>query len=279
MLQSSIYVPFVLGATPTSNTIADLLDASLNALSIYPNGSYMAKISEFTQSTNTNSSFLPLNQTLLMQLGNIDNTSFIFEAGREQFLYFRIPEEVFTLQRNALILSGIGIHFGRKTNSLNVVPIGNHQQQPSGVSIIPTNLPDRSRLLRLQIATTSAMCSQTGIPDSCTSVEYSAYLIFDKTQLSASAVTNRANVACGDICSSSSSYSACSASCGSQCDGNQVAGADTPVSRRYNLGRQYEQFKFMYETYSIRDRIKVWNGIGLYSIVDVLELMANELRT
>ncbi|UJR16957.1 hypothetical protein I4U23_003855 [Adineta vaga] len=266
----AVVVAIVLGLIPVylrksnkSGSITDSLDTSLNSLSIYPTGSYKANMAEFTQSTETNRSFLPLNQSLLTQIAAIDNSSFVFEAGREQFLYFRVSQDVFVQQRSTFSLSGIGIHFGRKNDSLNVVPINNQQQSSAGVTIIPTNLPDRSTLVRIRIATMPTMCSQTGIDDSCTNVEYSAYLIFGKTQLSSSSIINQANVACGDICSSSDSYLACSAFCGAQCDGNQVAGADTPVSRRYNLGRKYSQFKFQYETYSIRDRIKVWNDIEL----------------
>ncbi|CAF1549586.1 unnamed protein product [Adineta ricciae] len=248
---------------PTTNSVAELIDASLNTLSVYPDGSYSAKMSEFTQLTEENYSFLPLNRTLLNELSKIDNSSFVFEAGRQQFLYFRIPDELVVQQRSAHSLSGIGIHFGQQTDSLNIVPILDEQQSSPGVSIIPTNLPDRSRLLRIEITTMPTMCSQPGIADSCTSVDYNAYLIFDKTQLSTWSVTYQASVACGDICSTLSSYSACAVSCGSQCDGDQVAGADTPVTRRYNLGRRNVQFKFQYETYSVRDRIKVWNDINL----------------
>ncbi|CAM4919857.1 unnamed protein product [Rotaria socialis] len=238
--------------TPASNTVANLLQESLNAISLYPEGTYKAKISEFTQSTDTNFSFLLLNQTILNQIGTIDNTSFIFEAGREQFLYFRIPEAA-ALQRSTSSLTGIGIPMEKNT-----------QVQPSfGINIIPTNLPGRSKLLRVQISTDSTMCSQHGISDSCTDIEYSAYLVSDNTQLSASPITNRANVACGDICSSSSSYSACSTSCGSQCDGNQVAGADTPVSRRYNLVRKNAEFELLYNTIQVKDRMKVFNGAKL----------------
>ncbi|CAF3402361.1 unnamed protein product [Rotaria socialis] len=248
--------------TPASNTVANLLQESLNAISLYPEGTYKSKISEFTQSTDTNFSFLLLNQTILNQIGTIDNTSFIFETGREQFLYFRIPEAA-ALQRSTSSLTGIGIYFGQKTDNLNIVPISTQVQPSFGINITPTNLPDRSKLLRVKISTDSTMCSQQGISDSCTDIEYSAYLVSDNTQLSASPITNRANVACGDICSSSSSYSACSASCGSQCDGNQVAGADAPVSRRYNLVRKNAEFEFLYNTIQVKDRMKVCNGAKL----------------
>ena len=233
--------------------MADSLHDSLNTLSVYPNGSYTANISEFTK---VNYSFLPLNQTLLNQLIRIDKTSFIFEAGREQFLYFRISAFIINL-------SGMGIHFGDTTDKLNIIPVGAQQQNPPGVGIIPTNLPDGSSLVRIRIVPAVTMCSQAQISDSCIDIKYRAYLVLGKNQLSATPVINRANAACGDVCSSLNAYSACSASCGSQCDGNQVSGADTPVSRRYNLNRKFAEFQFNYQTYYIRDQIRIWNGLKL----------------
>ncbi|CAF1560529.1 unnamed protein product, partial [Rotaria sordida] len=74
-------------------------------------------------------------------------------------------------------------------------------------------------------------------------------------------ISYQINVACGDVCSlSSANGSSCSASCGATCDGQQVAGADTPISRRYNMGARTTSFQFTYQTYSKEDRVKVWNG-------------------
>ncbi|CAF4029060.1 unnamed protein product [Rotaria sordida] len=60
------------------------------------------------------------------------------------------------------------------------------------------------------------------------------------------------NAACGDVCSLSSSL--CSASC-TTCDEQQVAGADTPVSRRYDMGATSGVFRFDYNTYTVQDDI------------------------
>jgi hypothetical protein len=109
------------------------------------------------------------------------------------------------------------------------------------------------------------MCLQ--IPDSCVGLYYNAYLLFTNNQLSGP-ISNKVNVACGDICSLSNiSNSACSVSCGAQCNGQQVAGADTPVTRRYNLGMKGVDFEFIYQTFTVKDRILVWNG-GITPLFD-----------
>ena len=255
----SFFLTFYLATTTTRITtsglnVLDLLSASLQNVSSYPNGSYTAPISSFNQtSTNSinNTALLPLNQSVLNNINNIDNSSFIFEAGRQQNLYFRVASSV----ANQILPSGssfrVAIQFGSNVANLVIV-------SSSGVTLLPNALPDGSRIFVLVITTPSSICSQ--IADSCSGLTYNTYLLLNSSELSAP-ISYQINVACGDVCSlSGGNASSCSASCGSTCDGQQVAGADTPVSRRYNMGAGTRSFQFIYQTYTQQDRVKVWNG-------------------
>jgi len=68
----------------------DLVVSALNDVSIYPNVSYSELLSSFTQVSNT---FIlqTINESILEEVGSIDNTSSIFEVGRTQYLYFQLP--------------------------------------------------------------------------------------------------------------------------------------------------------------------------------------------
>jgi hypothetical protein len=208
---------------------------------------------------------------MLGSVTRIDNSSLIFEAGRQQNLYFRLPGEIVnqvpSSRRRRQIsntLTGLAIQFIGDQNNDNIVivPINGSS---SGITLLPTPLSDNSRVISFQMATPSTMCSQ--IADSCIGLNYYAYLLFSNGQLS-HPVSNQVNVACGDVCTlSNTSSSACSASCGAQCDGQEVAGSDTPVTRRYDLGIEGVTFQFIYQTYTIKDRILVWNG-GITPLFD-----------
>jgi hypothetical protein len=192
---------------------------------------------------------------MLLELVRIDNSSFIFEAGRQQSLYFRVSSSIANQILSSSSSFGVAIQFGSNDNPLVVVPFTTLN---AGITLLSNALPDLSRVFDLVITIPSSMCSQ--IADSCTGLNYNMYLVLNSTALSAP-VSYQINVACGDVCSlSSGNVSSCSASCGATCDGQQVAGADTPVSRRYNMGAGTTSFQFIYQTYSIQDRVKVWNG-------------------
>ncbi|CAF1647306.1 unnamed protein product [Didymodactylos carnosus] len=89
--------------------------------------------------------------------------------------------------------------------------------------------------------------------DACLLINYYAYSVVNNNQI-ALPILIEANAACGDACSSIST--SCSPSC-TTCNGQQVAGADTPVSRRYDMGASSGTFKFDYNTFTIKDRIMV----------------------
>ena len=235
-----------------------LLSTSLQNVSSYPNGAYIAAISSFNQilnNTSNNTSLLPLDQSTLVTAISIDNSSFIFEAGRQQNLYFRVSNSFANQITSSNSSLGVAIQFWSNTSPLVVVPFS---ALNSGITLLPNALSDGSRVFVLVITIPSSICSQ--IADSCTGLNYNTYLLLNNSALSAP-VSYQISVACGDVCSlSSSNVSSCSASCGATCDGQQVAGADTPVSRRYRLAAGTTSFQFTYQTYTAKDRVKVWNG-------------------
>ncbi|OWA50811.1 hypothetical protein BV898_15317 [Hypsibius exemplaris] len=98
----------------------------------------------------------------------------------------------------------------------------------------------------------------------CTVINWRPYSVsVDRKSATAADVQSSLPVACGSQCDTDSS-SLCAQSCAA-CDGQTVAGADTPVSRRYNLGTTKGTMKFSYQTYSIPDRVTVvYEGKALY---------------
>lgn len=236
---------------------------SLNDLSVYPTGSYSVRTSLLRQAP-ASLVLLPLDRSTLERVARIDNSSFSFEAGRQQYVYFRLPTGSTTRiasSNDDNSVNGIAIRFGKhNTNDMAaVVPLfvdGTHSQLSPGVAFIHT-MDDGSRIARIELKSPSSMCSLNNNPPSsaCVTLNYDARLVTMSNQIS-SAISNDGQVACGDVCSLSSTL--CSASC-TTCDGQQVAGADTPVSRRYDMGFEAASFKFVYNTYIIKDRIKVWN--------------------
>ena len=243
--------------TTTQSPQSHFSASSLNNVSLYPSGSYSAYLSAFTQASSA-LALTPLDQTILNQVGFIDHSSSIFEAGRLQYLYFHVPAG----SRSSTI-TGIGLYFGTAGNNdaLVVIPIrstsSSSSQQIPGVTI-PVTMPDSSIILRIEMTVASSLCSSIGTSpvNICAATAYEARAVVNSNQIT-SIISIGVNVACGDICSLPSSL--CSTTCAT-CTGQQVAGADTPVSRRYNMGATSATFQFEYETYSIMDRITVWNG-------------------
>jgi hypothetical protein len=159
------------------------------------------------------------------------------------------------------IITGIAIHFGAvgSDNFVIVIPlpnVGSNSAQIQGIATF--NLTDGSLIMRVSIPVPSLLCpSSSGTTTSaCLTLTYQAYSVVDYNQIT-SFLSVDANVACSDVCSLSSS--SCSLSC-TTCDGQQVAGADTPVSRRFTMSSTAGTFLFDYQTYTIKDRITVWNA-------------------
>ena len=265
MLSTSNSLP-----TVTPNVLADHIILSLNDISVFPLGSYAAVVSSFSEAPD-NFDLLPLDSILLQQIASIDNTSFIFENGRQQFLYFRLPSgsyqrtkrsantlDIRRRQDSSNSVTGLALRFDQTTssNSVTIVPL-----QTSDIIHVHT-MPDGSQVIRLQLISPSLMCTLNSAPSptACVPMNIIARLVVNNNQLS-SPTLNGVNVACGNICELPPSP--CSASCSAKCDGQQVSGADTPVTRRYDMGTNSAEFRFKYETYFITDRIKVWNDATL----------------
>lgn len=229
---------------------------ALNNASLFPNGSYSAYISSFSQAS-SGFSLTPLDQATLTQAGVSDSSSTTFEAGRLQYLYFRVPAS-----SSGSVVSGVALHFGSagSNDAAVIVPIptssGSSQRIP-GVALLQTT-SDGSIIVRVQMTVASSLCtsSSTNVRTGCFSATYQARVVVNQNQITSS-ISTTFYVGCGNLCSMVSSV--CASSC-TTCDGQQVAGADTPVSRRYDMGSSSATFTFDYETYSIKDRITAWNG-------------------
>ncbi|CAF0951675.1 unnamed protein product [Didymodactylos carnosus] len=265
-------------ATTTLSLFDSFSAAPFANISIYPNGSYQRSLSSFTE-TSSVSPLIPFNESILNQFGGTDNSSSIFEAGRAQYLYFHVPAELLPKKRpisNSVVklrtlratlnsYTGVALHFGTAGSNdlLFVVPLpdanGPNQTSPGVTTLLI--LTDGSRVIRIAIVTPSNICQLPSVKpiDACLYITYQARLVINTNQITSS-VSVTTNLACGDVCSLQ--MSPCSTTC-TQCDGQQVAGADTPVSRRYSMGSNSATFAFDYQTYTIKDRITVWNGATL----------------
>ena len=256
---------------------------TLNDVSIYPNGSYAAGLSSFSSASDT-LALLPVDATTLSQIGTIDNSSNIIEAGRAQYLYFHLPSTTSetssrlitnsAVKRDAdsststgllagsSVVTGIAIHFVDQgsNDTVIIIPISvNSSTSASPLSgIFFYTLADGSILIRIEISVPTALCPfSNGQPiDACLSINYLAYTIVNNNQITSPLSVN-IQMACGDVCSLPAGL--CSASC-TTCNGEQVEGFDTPITRRYDMGSSVGSFQFYYETYVIQDRITVWNA-------------------
>lgn len=256
-------------STISPNPLADHIIASLNHISVFPSGSYAALVSSFGQASD-NFNLLPLNNTLLQQIASIDNSSFIFESGRQQ-LYFRLPpgsyqqshrfkniSHIISRQDNPNEITGLALRFDQTedSNSITILPL-----YGPDISYVYT-MPDGSHVIRLQLRSPTSMCSLNSDPSPtvCMPMNVIGRSVLNNNQLS-SPLSTGVNIACGYVCALSSSL--CSASCSTKCDGQQVSGSDTPVTRRYDMGSKSLEFRFDFQTYSIEDRITVWNDATL----------------
>ncbi|CAF3354985.1 unnamed protein product, partial [Rotaria sp. Silwood2] len=136
----------------TSAATVNTISSSMNSISIYPAGSYLTRVSSLSPAP-TSSAPLPLDQSTLQQIGRIDNSSFLLEAGRQSFLYFHLPGAS-ALQSRTLesysdiqlqnranptnFITGIAIRFQPSTNddSIIIIPIAyanNSNSQTPGV--------------------------------------------------------------------------------------------------------------------------------------------------
>ncbi|PAV75119.1 hypothetical protein WR25_17616 [Diploscapter pachys] len=108
-----------------------------------------------------------------------------------------------------------------------------------------------------------AMCSDSTV-GSCSIVDWTSYSISSGNIGSQASFNTELPVACGSQCNADAN-SACATSC-STCDGQEISGADTPVTRRYKMGTMAaKNITFSFETYEIKDRITVsYEGRNLF---------------
>jgi len=212
-----------------------------------------------------------LNASEVSYYVRLDDTSSVLEAGRLQYLYFRIPCAQ-TLQNLAMDVSqgeesnqgetktsitekvtGIGIYFGDLSDLLTLVVV---PLTSPAVTFIAT-LSDGSCLVSVPVKTPSGICSTSiGEANSCSATNVYAQSVTSLNNLAPISFIP-IDIACGNVCALGNS--ACSTGC-SQCNaGSTVAGADTPVSRRFDMGSTSATFTFNYETYTLKDQIRIWN--------------------
>ncbi|KAE9547840.1 hypothetical protein FO519_008948 [Halicephalobus sp. NKZ332] len=233
--------------------------------STFPDGSY--KIS--AQSLNAGlpeQAPLVVDISMLNELGlNVDNSSLIAETNRLSYFFVRLPPDNTNnarVKRQVTDDDGsIGIQFG-SSDTIIVIPLNLSTTANSGISLLGT-LPDNSQVYQLEVRMADEMCSNS-IAGSCSIVNWTPYSISSENTGSQSNFTNDLPVACGSQCNAAAN-SPCAISC-SACDGQQVAGADTPVTRRYNMNTTAaKNILFSYETYTIKDRITVsYEGKNLF---------------
>jgi hypothetical protein len=253
---------------PSIDLPAAITDSMQN-ISILPVGSYVVDTATFSLAPIAIACNVSTRSDVEKFIG-VDDSSTIMEAGRLFDVYVTVPPAITTttsssasaitsepqpkttlLRRNLMTESvvGIGIQFGSNSVSstaLSVIPLTGS----SGVKKLGT-LADGSAIYQLKVNVPSSICTPNGASEysTCTAVPYSVSSITSNNGIS-SRVTARTDVSCGDVCSQAS---ACSVGC-SKCDaGGIVAGADI------DMGFTSGQFDFQYETYSVPDRIKVWN--------------------
>uniref|UniRef100_A0AC34QSR9 Uncharacterized protein n=1 Tax=Panagrolaimus sp. JU765 TaxID=591449 RepID=A0AC34QSR9_9BILA len=244
------------------------LDDVISDNSTFPDGSYQISV-ESLKSGPAEHAPLFVNVSMLNDLGvTTDNSSFVAETNRLSYFFVRLPPESSNkvtnarIKRQATIINGsIGIRFGN-SEIINVIPLNLSTIVNSGVRFSGM-LPDNSQVYQLEVRMADAMCSNN-IVGSCSIVNWTPYSISNDNIGSQASFVNELPVACGSQCDADAN-SPCATSC-STCDGQQVAGADTPVTRRYRMNTTAAQYiQFSYQTYEVKDRIIVsYEGKNLF---------------
>ncbi len=222
----------------------------------FPNGSYVISLSSMDSNSLVQAPAIA-NSTVLTNVGLVvDPTNDVLVTGRKTFLYILVPPQQATAgkrKRRDSTLSpdpGVCVQFGSSDNC-HVVPFS---LQYSGLGFrVAGWLSDGSSIYQIPISAPSSMCPSL-VNSQCTSVTYQAYVISGNSRSVASS-SSSLSAACGSQCQSQ--QVTCSQTC-QNCDGKTVAGTDTPVSRRYHMGRTSGSFQFLYQTYSVPDRIRVF---------------------
>lgn len=228
----------------------------LSASAQFPNGSYAISVNNLQQGRHEMAP-LTFNIKNLSQMGIIvDNSSFVAEAGRLNYFYVLLPSRSRILSSDLpnIDIGSIGVRFG-STDQIRIVPLSLASVPLSGVRAVSRMIS--GDLYEIQVGIPQSLCSSND-QSICSAVQWSAYSIASDGKTGAGVDTPTIMpVACGSQCEQDSN-SLCATSTCQSCDGVQVAGADTPVTRRYNMGTTSGNVTFEFETYSVPDRIRVF---------------------
>lgn len=255
-----IAITLIVVLTRSKKRTSPSLDDSISQNAVFPNGSYLVSTSSL-QSGSPTMAPLQLNLSMLAQFGiRVDNSSLIAETGRLSYFYIWLPPQhpspIINLSNKKSQMinnTDVGIRFG-DADTINVVPLSLALIPRSGFSLV-RRMPDLSAIYQLEVRMPDSMCTGQSL-EACILTGWQPYSIYNGGTIGEpGSFTNPLPVACGSQCDSPSD-SPCATTC-QTCDGQQVAGTDTPVTRRYNLGTTKATVSFVYETYSVKDRITV----------------------
>eukprot|EP00597_Dinobryon_sp_UTEXLB2267_P003083 CAMPEP_0170069836 /NCGR_PEP_ID=MMETSP0019_2-20121128/8359_1 /TAXON_ID=98059 /ORGANISM="Dinobryon sp., Strain UTEXLB2267" /LENGTH=540 /DNA_ID=CAMNT_0010277975 /DNA_START=1006 /DNA_END=2625 /DNA_ORIENTATION=+ len=161
-------------------------------------------------------------------------------------------------------LAGVGITFGNSSSlsALTVVP----QSRYSYVGYVN----DGSLIYGLSFDTPLDICPSTSSNIQYASIPVQTYAL-TSTQLLSKPTYTFINVVCGDPPPADSVNSVVKTTASAEssgltandCNNGEVAGADTPVTRFFTMGATLQKFTFSYQTFTVRDQIRVFNGNNL----------------
>ena len=221
----------------------------------FPNGTYIVSLSNYLSAPATWIPTIP-NDTVLQKLGLvIDKTNNVLVTNRKTFLYVLLPPKTTVgrrRRRDFEAITAIGIKFDG-SEKLHVIPLS---LQTSNQGFIKRGTsPDGSELFQIPITAPQTMCSVAS-GTQCSSVSWSSYAL---GTIMASPASNPSilSAACGSQCDFNGGT--CQKSC-EQCNGESVSGADTPISRYFTMGKSIGSFDFKYQTYSVPDRIRIFQA-------------------
>jgi hypothetical protein len=261
-----IAIAVTLGVVLThKHTPPPSLDDTISNDATFPNGSSIISVQSLQQGPATMTP-LYLDASMLGQLGiRVDNSSLVAETGRLSYFYVRLPPANYVdksarvkrqIQQDSDNTTGyIGVRFG-DADTINIVPLALASTPASGLQLIGHLPEDGSAVYMLQVIMPESMCAGES-SGTCQDVTWEAYGVsIDENIGNPGDFSNIIYVACGSQCDADASSFCATSSC-QKCDGVQVAGADTPVTRRYNVGTTSANLNLKYNTYTIKDIVRV----------------------
>ena len=211
----------------------------------FPTGTISASLSDYSSAPSSWTPVIPDTDTLQRSFYvSVDNTNDALVTSRKTFLYVLLP-------KSSNATTSVGIKFDG-SDKLHVISLS---LQNSGTGFIYRGKGvDGSLLYQIPVTAPSSMCSST-TGTHCTSIKWQSYTII-KQYASPASSSSTLTAACGSQCATASN---CKKSC-ETCDQGTVSGADTPISRYFTMGLSSGTFAFTYDTYSIPDRIRIFQG-------------------